>query len=67
MKIVKNTAVFMLGFIATTGVFLLGLVVIGEEFEHAAPSFVDGYFFTWFLVSLFVGLASVRISQRRAP
>ena len=57
MKYLKAVAFFVGGVTLTTGIFLLGLIAWGEEFEHAAPSITDGLFFAWIAISVLIGFA----------
>ncbi|HEY9222753.1 MAG TPA: hypothetical protein VIP27_01195 [Variovorax sp.] len=65
MKYLKSTAFFAMGFALTTGLFFLGLLAWGAEFEHAAPLITDGFFLAWLALSALVGSAGAWWTLRR--
>lgn len=67
MKYLKGAIFFVGGFIFTSGLFFLALLAWGEEFEHAAPLPVDGFFFTGLAASMLVGGIAFWKSARRPP
>lgn len=58
MRFLVGVALFILGFSLASGLFWLGLLVWGDQFEHAAPLVSDGVALAWLLLSLLAGAAS---------
>lgn len=55
MKYLKGATFFLAGFTVATGLFVLVLLALGEDFEHAASMVVDGFFLSWLATAVLVG------------